>query len=202
MKLRKDLKIIADLIDHNEKILDVGCGSGELIEFLSKNKKVICRGIELSQNGVNKCVEKGLTVIQGDANKDLADYPDNAFTTVILSQTIHAMVSPESVINNLIRIGTRAIISFPNFGYWKVRLDFLLTGKMPKNKILPYEWFNTPNIHLCSIKDFENFCFSKKLKILNKTLINKNGDIIFNSMNENLIAFEGVYCLTKDTKKK
>ena len=198
MKLRKDLKIISDLIDYNEKILDVGCGNGELIEFLSKDKKVICRGIELSQNGVNKCVEKGLTVIQGDANKDLVDYPDGAFTTVILSQTIHAMVSPESVIDHLIRIGSRAIISFPNFGYWKIRLDLLLTGKMPKNKILPYEWFNTPNIHLCSIKDFENFCFNKKLKILNKTLINKNGDIISSSMNENLIAFEGVYCLSKN----
>ena len=197
MSLRKDLKIISEFIEEKEKILDVGCGEGDLIDFLSKKKLVDCRGIELSQDGVNKCVEKGLTVIQGDANADLIDYPNNVFSTVILSQTIHAMSSPEAVIMDLIRIGKRAIISFPNFAYWKIRLDLLFRGRMPKNEILPYEWYNTPNIHLCSISDFEHFCNQKKLKIIKKVLINELGDKINTSLSENLMAYQGVYCISR-----
>ena len=197
MILRKDLKIISEFIEEKEKVLDVGCGEGDLIDFLSKKKFVDCRGIELSQDGVNKCVEKGLTVIQGDANADLNDYPNSVFSTVILSQTIHAMSSPEAVIMNLIRIGERAIISFPNFAYWKIRLDLLFKGRMPKNKILPYEWYNTPNIHLCSISDFEHFCNQKKLKIKKRVLINELGNKIETSFSENLLAFQGVYCVSK-----
>ena len=200
MSLRKDLKIISEFIEEKEKILDVGCGEGDLIDFLSKKKLVDCRGIELSQDGVNKCVEKGLTVIQGDANADLIDYPNNVFSTVILSQTIHAMSSPEAVIMDLIRIGKRAIISFPNFAYWKIRLDLLFRGRMPKNEILPYEWYNTPNIHLCSISDFEHFCNQKKLKIIKKVLINELGDKINTSLSENLMAYQGVYCISKRKK--
>ena len=199
MSLRKDLKIISEFIEEKEKILDVGCGEGDLIDFLSK-KLVDCRGIELSQEGVNKCVEKGLTVIQGDANSDLQDYPNNVFTTVILSQTIHAMSSPEAVIMNLIRIGKRAIISFPNFAYWKIRLDLLFRGRMPKNDILPHEWYNTPNIHLCSISDFEHFCKQKKLKIIKKVLISEQGYKINSSFSENLMAYQGVYCISKRKK--
>lgn len=197
MILRKDLKIISEFIEEKEKVLDVGCGEGDLIDFLSKKKFVDCRGIELSQDGVNKCVEKGLTVIQGDANADLNDYPNSVFSTVILSQTIHAMSSPEAVIMNLIRIGERAIISFPNFAYWKIRLDLLFKGRMPKNKILPYEWYDTPNIHLCSINDFEDFCNEKKLKIKKRVLINELGNKIETSFSENLLAFQGVYCISK-----
>ena len=197
MILRKDLKIISEFIEEKEKVLDVGCGEGDLIDFLSKKKFVDCRGIELSQDGVNKCVEKGLTVIQGDANADLNDYPNSVFSTVILSQTIHAMSSPEAVIMNLIRIGERAIISFPNFAYWKIRLDLLFKGRMPKNKVLPYEWYNTPNIHLCSISDFEHFCNQKKLKIKKRVLINELGNKIETSFSENLLAFQGVYCVSK-----
>ena len=197
MSLRKDLKIISEFIEEKEKILDVGCGEGDLIDFLSKKKLVDCRGIELSQDGVNKCVEKGLTVIQGDANSDLKDYPNNVFSTVILSQTIHAMSSPEAVIMDLIRIGKRAIISFPNFAYWKIRLDLLLRGRMPKNEILPYEWYNTPNIHLCSTNDFEHFCNQKKLKIIKKVLINELGNKINTSFSENFMAYQGVYCISR-----
>ena len=169
--LRKDLEIIVELIKPNEKILDVGCGEGTLLEYLLKNKSVDCRGIEINQKGVNKCVEKGLSVIQGDANIDLKDYPDDFFSSVILSQTIHAMIDPENVIKNLIRISKRAIISFPNFGYWKIRKDLLIEGRMPKNKILPYDWYNSPNIHLCTIKDFEKFCELQKVEILDKIFI-------------------------------
>ena len=175
--LRKDLIKISSLIKEDEKVLDVGCGDGNLISYLSKNKNVECRGIEITLSGVGSCLAKGLSVIQGDANYDLEDYPDNSFSTVILSQTIQAMIYPERVIENLIRIGKRAIISFPNFGDWKVRREFLITGRMPKNKILPYEWYNTPNIHLCSYKDFYDFCNLKKINIKNFFLLNE-GDVI------------------------
>lgn len=197
MYLRRDLKLIADLIRDEEKILDVGCGEGSLINYLQKQKNVDCRGIELSQNGVNKCVTKGLSVIQGDANFDLKDYPDGAFSTVILSQTIHAMLLPDVTLSDLIRIGDRAIVSLPNFGYWKIRLNLLFSGTMPKNKILPYEWYNTPNIHLCSIRDFENLCKKMKLNIKEKILLDEKGKKISNLSFRNLFSFQGIFCLSK-----
>ncbi len=195
--LRNDLSVIAKLIQKEEKVLDVGCGDGKLLDFLSRTKNVNCRGIELKQNGVNQCVKKGLSVIQGDANFDLSDYPSNAFSTVILSQTIQAMIYPDKVINNLIRIGKRAIISFPNFGFWKVRKDFLCNGLMPKNKILPFEWFETPNIHLCSCDDFVNFCKNKRIKINNFILLNENGFEMKCNFLKNLLAYQVVFCISK-----
>ena len=198
--LRNDLSVIAKLIQKEEKVLDVGCGDGKLLDFLSKTKNVSCRGIELKQNGVNQCVKKGLSVIQGDANFDLSDYPSNAFSTVILSQTIQAMIYPDKVIHNLIRIGKRAIISFPNFGFWKVRKDFLFNGLMPKNKILPFEWFDTPNIHLCSCNDFINFCKNKKININNFILLNENGFEMKSNFLKNLLAYQVVFCISKKIK--
>tara|TARA_Y100000589_G_scaffold170666_1_gene162116 strand:+ start:1669 stop:2274 length:606 start_codon:yes stop_codon:yes gene_type:complete len=195
--LRNDLTVIAKLIQKEEKVLDVGCGDGKLLDFLSKTKNVSCRGIELKQNGVNQCVKKGLSVIQGDANFDLSDYPSNAFSTVILSQTIQAMIYPDKVIHNLIRIGKRAIISFPNFGFWKVRKDFLFNGLMPKNKILPFEWFDTPNIHLCSCNDFINFCKNKRININNFILLNENGFEMKSNFLKNLLAYQVVFCISK-----
>ena len=195
--LRKDLKKISNLIEENEKVLDVGCGDGNLIYHLSKKKNVECRGIEITLSGVGSCLEKGLNVIQGDANYDLEDYPDNSFSTVILSQTIQAMIYPERVIENLIRIGTRAIISFPNFGYWKVRRDFLFSGRMPKNKILPFEWYDTPNIHLCSYKDFYSYCKSKKILVQKFYCLNEYGDLIGNNFLVNLFAYQVIFCVSK-----
>ena len=197
MNLRRDLKIIANLINPNEIILDVGCGDGVLLEYLLKNKKVDCRGIELNQEGVNKCVQKGLSVIQGDANYDLNNYPDNFFSTVISSQTVHAMIQPEIVLKNLIRISKRAIISFPNFGFWKIRRELLLKGKMPKNTILPYEWYNTPNIHLCTIKDFEDFCTNFDIKILKKIFINSKNAIFKPILFENFFAYQVIFCISR-----
>ncbi len=195
-ELRKDLQIIASLIEKNEVVLDVGCGEGILLNYLLKKKDVDCRGIEINQKGVNKCVEKGLSVIQGDANCDLDDYPNDFFSSVILSQTIHAMISPHLVIKNLIRISKRAIISFPNFGYWKVRYDLMFKGRMPRNKILPYEWYNSPNIHLCTIKDFEFFCHEHNIKILNKVFINSNSKVFKPIFSENLSTFQTIFCIT------
>ena len=196
--LRNDLQIISSLIEENEKVLDVGCGNGNLIEFLSKEKNVDCKGIEIELEKMNFCLKKGLSVVQGDANYDLNDFSDNSFSTVILSQTIQATIFPEKVIKNLIRIGKRAIISFPNFGFWKIRKDFFISGKMPKNKILPYEWFDTPNIHLCSVNDFIQLCHKNRIKIRDKVLLNENGEKI-QSINffENLLSYQVIFCVSK-----
>jgi len=195
--LRNDLIKISNLIQKNEKVLDVGCGDGNLIYYLSKNKNVNCRGIEITLKGVGSCLEKGLSVVQGDANFDLEDYPDNSFSTVILSQTIQAMIYPDRVIENLIRIGRRAIISFPNFGFWKVRRDFLFSGKMPKNKILPFEWYNTPNIHLCSYKDFFDFCVKKKIIVDKFFCLDEYGNDIKKNIFTNLFTFQVIFCVSK-----
>ena len=196
--LRNDLQIISSLIKENEKVLDVGCGNGNLIEFLSKEKSVDCKGIEIELGKMNYCLKKGLSVVQGDANYDLNDFSDNSFSTVILSQTIQATIFPERVIKNLIRIGKRAIISFPNFGFWKVRRDFFFSGKMPKNKILSYEWFDTPNIHLCSVKDFIELCNKNRIIIKDKVLLDENGKKI-RSINflENLLSYQVIFCVSK-----
>ena len=196
--LRNDLQIISSLIKENEKVLDVGCGNGNLIEFLSKEKSVDCKGIEIELGKMNYCLKKGLSVVQGDANYDLNDFSDNSFSTVILSQTIQATIFPERVIKNLIRIGERAIISFPNFGFWKVRRDFFFSGKMPKNRILPYEWFDTPNIHLCSVKDFVELCNKNRIIIKDKVLLDENGKKI-QSINflENLLSYQVIFCVSK-----
>lgn len=156
--LRPDLKLIASLIKPNTRLLDVGCGDGQLLEFLARTKSVDGRGMELSQSGVNASVTRGLAVIQGDADTDLKDYPDDAFDCVVLSQTIQATRNPRAVLEELMRIGTRVIVSFPNFGHWKVRTSLALKGRMPITKSLDQSWYETPNIHLCTIKDFVSLC--------------------------------------------
>tara|TARA_B100001559_G_scaffold267623_1_gene234472 strand:+ start:324 stop:941 length:618 start_codon:yes stop_codon:yes gene_type:complete len=200
INLRNDLFVISKFINNHEKILDVGCGNGNLLDYLAKHKSADCRGIEIKQSGVNQCVKKGLSVIQGDANFDLEDYPSKAFSTVILSQTIQAMIFPDVVIKNLIRIGRRAIISFPNFAYWKVRKDFLFKGLMPRNKILPYEWYNTPNIHLCSCKDFEIFCYRNDINIEKFICLNEKGIEMKNNFLSNLLAYQVLFCVSKKGK--
>ena len=148
---------------------------------------------------MNQCVEKGLSVIQGDANIDLKDYPNDFFTSVILSQTIQAMISPDLVIKNLIRISKRAIISFPNFGYWKIRSELMFRGTMPRTKILPYSWFDSPNIHLCTIKDFEVFCENHKIKILDKIFINSKSKVFNPIFSGNLSAFQAIFSISKSS---
>ncbi len=146
------------MVERGAKVLDVGCGDGELLRLLAETRGVDGRGIELSREGVNEGVAKGLAVIQGDADTDLADYPDDAFDYVILSQTLQATRHPRVVLEHMLRIGSRAIVSFPNFGHWRVRLQLLLFGQMPQTDILPHSWYDTPNIHHCTIKDFVQLC--------------------------------------------
>ena len=163
--MKLEFKIIAKLIEKNTRVLDVGCGDGTLMEFLKDNNKIDIRGIEISKNNVQKCIGKGLTVIEGDAEKDLGQFPDGSFDFVILSQTLQAFLNPEKVISELLRVGKKAIVTIPNFGYWKVRLHLLTKGTMPITRTLPDEWYNTPNLHMCSIKDFFNFCEDRKINL-------------------------------------
>jgi len=152
--LRPDLAAIADMVPAGTRLLDVGCGDGALLEYLTRERGVDGRGIELSQQNVNACVARGLSVLQGDADTDLAEYPSQVFDVVILSQTIQATRAPSTVLHNLLRIGRHTIVSFPNFGHWRVRLSLLLNGRMPRTAALDYAWHETPNIHLCTIADF------------------------------------------------
>lgn len=154
MALRPDLAAIAEMIPEGARVLDVGCGDGALLEHLKTTKNVDGRGLELSQQNVNACVARGLSVIQGDADTDLGEYPSQVFDIVILSQTIQATRNPKQVLGELLRIARRTAVSLPNFGHWRVRLALLARGRMPLTKTLDYEWYDTPNIHLCTIADF------------------------------------------------
>jgi methionine biosynthesis protein MetW len=156
--IRVDLQLVADMIEPGTRVLDVGCGDGMLLDHLVHNRQVDGRGLELSPEGVHACISAGLPVIQGDADTDLKDYPDNAYDYVVLSQTLQAMHAPKAVLSHLLRIGRHAIVSFPNFAYWRVRLYLALWGRMPKNETLPHTWYDTPNIHLCTILDFLELC--------------------------------------------
>lgn len=151
---RIDFELIADLVCDGARVLDIGCGDGALLQLLEERRHVDGRGIEISQAGVNACVARGLSVIQGDADHDLIYYPDRCFDYVILSQTIQATSNPKHVLKELLRIGRHAIVSFPNFGYWRVRLGLLFGGRMPVTKDLPHSWYDTPNIHFCTCTDF------------------------------------------------
>lgn len=156
--IRRDLLLIAEMVAPQSRVLDVGCGDGMLLEYLSREKKVDARGIEVRQSGVNACVARGLSVIQGDADTDLRDYPDAAFDYAILSLTLQATRNPRQVLRELLRIGKHAIVSFPNFAYWRVRLQLLMDGRMPMTAALDDPWYETQNIHLCTIRDFDELC--------------------------------------------
>ena len=194
--MKQEFKIISDLIDENSHVLDVGCGDGILMEYLVKEKKVNIRGIEISKTKVQNCIAKGLTIIEGNAEEDLKQFPDKSFDYVVLSQTLQAFLNPEKVINELLRIGKQAIVTIPNFGYWKIRLHLLLKGTMPVTRTLPNEWYNTPNIHLCTIKDFvyfskdKNFKLSKSIALRSNQLSYiKDGNLNLKNLSSNLGIF-------------
>jgi methionine biosynthesis protein MetW len=174
-RIRVDLQLIADMVEPKTRVLDVGCGDGALLDYLGHFKQVDGRGVELSQAGVNACVTQGLSVVQGDADTDLSQYPDGAFDYVILSQTLQATRDPRLVIENLVRIGRKAIVSFPNFGHWKVRWNLLWTGRMPETEAIPERWYNTPNIHFCTILDFVDLCAEIDIEIEQSLSINEHG---------------------------
>lgn len=172
---RVDLQIIADMVEPGKRVLDVGCGDGALLSLLAAQRGADARGIELSQRGVNDCVAKGLPVIQGDADTDLAAYPDGAFDYVILSQTLQATHRPRAVLEHMLRIGRHAIVSFPNFGHWRIRMQVALFGRMPVTENLSYSWFDTPNIHFCTLRDFVELARAMDVEIERSVALNRTG---------------------------
>ena len=197
--MKNEFKIIANLLPVQSRVLDVGCGDGALIEVLIKQKNIDARGIELEENKVKQCISKGLSVIQGNAETELGQFPDKAFDFVVLSQTLQAFYQPENVLNELLRIGKKVIISIPNFGYWQVRTSLLFFGKMPVTKSLPDSWYNTPNLHVCSIKDFYQFCDKKKIKIDKIIGINNEKISSINPINlemKNLLSEIGIFLIS------
>ena len=174
LKMKKEFKVIAELLPDNSRVLDVGCGDGSLMDLLEREKKIEVRGLEINNDNVQKCILKGLPVIQGNAETELHQFPNQSFDYVILSQTLQAFYNPDKVLKELLRIGSSVIVSIPNFGYWKERINLLLFGKMPITKTLPNSWYNTPNLHMCTIKDLFNFCDEKNINI--KKVIGVNQD--------------------------
>ena len=198
--MKNEFQVIAELIENDKKVLDVGCGDGILMNFLKKNKNTNIRGLEISKSKVQECIAKGLTVIEGNAEKDLKQFPDKSFDYVVLSQTLQAFLDPELVIKELLRVGKKAIVTIPNFGYWKVRLHLLLKGTMPITKRLPDEWYNTPNVHMCSIKDFFHFVKSKDIKIFKSLAVSNQNVSIIKDSNlpiKNLAADLGIFLIEK-----
>ena len=198
--MKSEYKIITDIIDKNSRVLDVGCDDGALMEFLKKNKNVDIRGIEISKEKVQICISKGLIVIEGNAEFDLKQFPNDSFDYVVLGQTLQAFINPETVIKELLRVGKKAIVTIPNFGHWRVRLNLLLKGTMPVTKTLPNEWYNTPNIHMCTIKDFFKFSNTLDFKIFKSlALMNQNVSNITDSnlFFKNLFSELGIFLIEK-----
>ena len=198
--MKQEFKIISSLIEKNSKILDVGCGNGELMKYILDNISNNIRGLEISKKNVQACIEKGLTVIEGNAELDLGQFPNKSFNYVVLSQTLQAFLKPEEVLRELLRVGKKAIVTIPNFGHWKVRLNLLIKGTMPITSSLPNEWYNTPNIHMCTIKDFVefskimNFKIFQSLALMNKKVTNINKSNLFI---KNLFGELGIFLIEK-----
>ena len=198
--MKQEFKIIANSIHKEKSILDVGCGDGELMKFIFENISKKIRGLEISKDNVQKCIQKGLTVIEGNAEMDLQQFPSNSFDYVILSQTLQAFLNPEKVISDLLRIGKTSIVTIPNFGFWKVRFNLLFKGTMPVTKTLPNEWYNTPNLHMCSIKDFVNFCNDRKINLFKSLALTNNKVSSINKFNlnfKNLTSELGIFLIEK-----
>lgn len=173
--LRGDLRLTANMIDPGGRVLDIGCGEGELLAYLAQWKSVDARGMEISQSGVNACVRRGLSVIQGDADHDLQDYPSDSFDYVVLSQTLQATYRPRTVLEHMVRIGKHAIVSFPNFAHWRMRIGLLTGGRMPITPFLGHSWYDTPNIHFCTVLDFVALCDAMNVTIERSLTLDRLG---------------------------
>ena len=198
--MKKEFIIISELIENDTRVLDVGCGDGTLMKYLKDEKNVDTRGLEISKNNVQNCTGKGLSVIEGNAEKDLHQFPNLSFDYVILSQTLQAFYNPEKVIDDLLKVANKAIVTIPNFGYWKVRMHLLFKGTMPITKTLPNEWYNTPNLHMCTIKDFFNFCSNKNIELYKSIALSSEKTSTINKKNliiKNLYSELGIFLIKK-----
>ena len=189
LKMKKEFKVIADLLPNNTRVLDVGCGDGSLMDLLVKKKNIEVRGLELEKQNVQECIYKGLPVIQGNAETELSQFPNQSFDYVILSQTLQAFYNPDKVLKELLRIGKSVVVSIPNFGYWKVRTSLLFFGKMPVTKSLPNKWYNTPNLHMCTIKDLFDYCDNQNINIKKVIGLNEDSTSLINRGNLELKNF-------------
>jgi methionine biosynthesis protein MetW len=201
--MRYDLQIIASWIEPGSRVLDLGCGEGELLSFLKKEKRVNGAGIESSEAKVTKCIENGVQILQGDITEEVLDYPDNAFDYVILSQTLQQVLEPDILIKELLRVGKKIIVSFPNFSYWSIRLQILFFGYAPKNRQLPYEWYNTPNIRIITIKDFRRFVRETGCQVIKEVDINTHSDDLQGNIVNflpNLRATYGIFMVSRRNK--
>ena len=197
--MKREFEIIANLLPNNSRVLDVGCGDGTLMKFLSKEKNIDVRGLELDEKNVETCISKGLSVIEGDAETELGQFPNKSFDYVVLSQTLQAFLNPELVINELLRVGKKAIVTIPNFGYWKVRLHLLLKGTMPVTETLPDQWYDTPNLHMCTIKDFYELCKNRNINMKKIVGLNNNKTSLINYNNiklKNLFSEVGIFLIS------
>ena len=197
--IRKDWDLIESLIRDNSRVLDIGCGEGDLIQQLKKNLSAKVHGIEKNQELALNAIAKGLNVTHGDAEKDLSQYSNQSFDYVILSQTLQAMVEPKKILSELLRVGSKAIVSFPNFGHWKIRLQLLLKGRMPITEGLPYSWYDTPNIHFFTLKDFQNLCNEMNIVIENSIGLTSKGKqfpIDGSLLSANIITSEAIFLLS------
>ncbi|UCE57049.1 MAG: methionine biosynthesis protein MetW [Desulfobacterales bacterium] len=196
--MRYDLQIIASWIEPSSQVLDLGCGEGDLLKFLINHKQVTGSGIEHNEDKVAECIEKGLSVLQGDINDEVLDYPDNAFDYVILSQTLQQVYEPDTLIRSMMRIAKKGIVSFPNFSHWSIRLQLLLSGYAPITRQLPYEWYDTPNIRVITIKDFRKFTQEVGFTILKEVAINTQSENRFGKVIKafpNLRATYGIFLI-------
>ena len=169
--MRIDHKIIESWVEQDSRVLDLGCGDGSLLKALSATKKIHGYGVDINADNILRCVENNVNIIEQDIDAGLSNFADNSFDTVIMSQAIQTMVHPDAVLKEMLRVGKQCIVTFPNFGHWKARFHLLLKGRMPVSDLLPYEWYNTPNIHFCTFKDFEELCHSLGIKVLNREVV-------------------------------
>lgn len=200
LQLRPDLRVIADMVPEESSLIDVGCGDGELLAWLQREKQAKGRGIELGQQGVNKCIGRGLSVIQGDADTDLEHYPDQAYDYAILSQTLQTLRDPRAVLEHLVRIARHAIVSVPNFGHWRNRLYLLTHGRMPVTSALSYQWYDTPNIHFCTISDFVVLCEELGLTIEKRLYVDEHGAsnaFTHRGLFANLFGQQGIFMIRR-----
>ena len=197
-RMRFDLQIIASWIEPGSRVIDLGCGEGELLKYLINNKNVTGNGIEHNESRVTLCIENGLSVLQGDINEEVLDYPDNTFDYVILSQTLQQVYEPDTMIRSMLRIGKKGIVSFPNFSHWRCRLQLLSSGYAPVTRQLPYEWYNTPNIRVITIKDFKKFIHEVGFSILKEVAINTQSENRYGkaiTISPNLRATYGIFLI-------